>query len=301
MMSMRNLLSACFLALVLVACEGSAQVSGGTALLASSDLPGFYLHGVEQVRCTLAGMQEEWRNLDWPRLFPGLTERVMVLEDWRTITLKDYARFRKGQLPEPSFRTVGVDRHIFSTPGHAANFARYCLSRGWKETTVAGVGTCWVSEKIGHPPYYSFNAVLAQGNTAVEIQTGGPNWDRTQAESVVRTVATRLRPTNEVPLSIQAYVVSKHVKPHKNERAEVRISSNSHPVGYQVLVKRQGQVIYQTQVGGQTGPYLFVWNGLTIAGQRAQNGDHDVVITATDHFGRRATQSVKIVVNFQGQ
>jgi len=46
---------------------------------------------------------------------------------------------------------------------------------------------------------------------------------------------------------------------------------------------------------------MFIWNGYTNGGQRAQNGDHDVVVTGTMASGQSTTVTVKVVVNFQGK
>ncbi|MBI3927906.1 MAG: hypothetical protein HY319_20360 [Armatimonadetes bacterium] len=115
------------------------------------------------------------------------------------------------------------------------------------------------------------------------------------------------RLTPREALAIRATVASKHVQPHIGRRVEVQVESSAAPMTYDFSIFRVaqrplpgqlGDLVFQQVVQSPTGTHTFTWDGLKGDGQRAHNGDYDLVIRGTDPFGRQASQTAGIQVNF---
>ena len=290
-------------------------------------MAGLHLHQSTDMTLSIEQVQV-WQQTerDIRAFLKATTSVVLHDEAWLNITKEEWGRFdRPPTAPYLSYQFTILS---FGSAQDAQAFASRCVTVDhdtlhWLEGTPSGqkIGAfCrYMTETPGPGATPAerqqaeernrsiLSLVFTRGRAIVQFDVvagGGVTLSMTQAEHIARVLASRLplRPgEDDDGPQFQAQVVSKHVKPHKNERAEIRLTSSTSPMSYSIQVKRQGQVVYQTQVSGQTGAYLFVWNGYTNSGQQASNGDHDVLITATDSFGRTATQTVQVVVNFQGK
>ncbi|GMU53717.1 MAG: hypothetical protein AMXMBFR33_28630 [Candidatus Xenobia bacterium] len=110
------------------------------------------------------------------------------------------------------------------------------------------------------------------------------------------------------PLSVELDVLSKHVKPHKNEQARVRATATNPPTSLSYSIYRGGQggpplgspVLTVQDLPAPSGALELVWDGTDASGQQVANGSYLMVVTARDNAGHEASSSAHLVVNFQG-
>ncbi len=110
------------------------------------------------------------------------------------------------------------------------------------------------------------------------------------------------------PVTLQLNVLSKHVKPHKNEQARVQATATNPPTTLSYSIYRGGQgeppqgppVLTAQGLPAPNGALELVWDGTDASGQRVANGSYVMVVTARDSTGHEASSSAHLVVNFQG-
>ncbi len=103
-------------------------------------------------------------------------------------------------------------------------------------------------------------------------------------------------------------MLSKHVKPHKNEQARVRATATNPPTSLSYSIYRGGQggpplgspVLTVQDLPAPSGALELVWDGTDASGQQVANGSYLMVVTARDNAGHEASSSAHLVVNFQG-
>lgn len=129
-------------------------------------------------------------------------------------------------------------------------------------------------------------------------------WDQL-GRRVERSYLVNVSSQSATPVSLQLQVLSKHVKPHKGELAQVKAIASGPPTRYTFAVYRGsspgGQPVYTSpEVVSATGVQELVWNGLDNAGSQVSNGSHVMVVTARADSGGSASANAHLVVNFQG-
>lgn len=103
-------------------------------------------------------------------------------------------------------------------------------------------------------------------------------------------------------------VLSKHVKPHKNEQARVQATATNPPttLSYSIYPGGQGgppqgpPVLTVQGLSAPSGALELVWDGTDASGQRVPNGSYVMVVTARDSTGSESSEAAHLVVNFQG-
>ncbi|MEW6279135.1 MAG: hypothetical protein AB1758_10955 [Candidatus Eremiobacterota bacterium] len=203
----------------------------------------------------------------------------------------------------------------------------------WDQTRVSLDGTrlLWPVEPIGSieslPPGTQWDMVADLDNPAGPALTvsmalipqadlaPGPHtvqvtvFDRNRNETT-RTWSFTVCDVATTPLNLTVDVLSKHVKPRKGEVARLRATASHSPATFefQVYRVRAGHpqqspdlpVYSQAGVTSQNGVQDLQWDGRDLAGTPVANGDYDMVVTAVDCAGQRATSTVGVQVNNTG-
>ncbi|MEW6279805.1 MAG: hypothetical protein AB1758_14350 [Candidatus Eremiobacterota bacterium] len=144
------------------------------------------------------------------------------------------------------------------------------------------------------PVFERFKATYRPGSSL----SVGPHQLRVLAvsnQTTERVVTFEVIPPIPVNLSVQ--VVSKHVKPRKNESLVVDVASNRTPVHYTFSIYRQNCLFAQYVLDTREAVYRFTWAGVNQNGVEAHNGVHDLEIRAVDPEGNEDVERVQFNVN----
>ncbi len=166
------------------------------------------------------------------------------------------------------------------------------------------------------------SASVSQISAAIaQLQWDGTDYDGNLVEPgdyvatilLVDSVGRMARGRVEVQVSSTASVtlhlgvLSKHVKPHKNEQARVQATATNPPttLSYSIYPGGQGgppqgpPVLTVQGLSAPSGALELVWDGTDASGQRVPNGSYVMVVTARDSTGSESSEAAHLVVNFQ--
>lgn len=113
------------------------------------------------------------------------------------------------------------------------------------------------------------------------------------------------RSTVSTAISLQLQVLSKHVKPKKQEWARVKATATGGTIVFSYTIYRggvgnqpNGTLVFQSpEVSAAGGVAELVWNGTDQAGQPASNGSYVMMVLARGALGGQASQQAHVVVN----
>lgn len=154
-------------------------------------------------------------------------------------------------------------------------------------------------------------AALSAGEHTVTIRVPTHGYREGDAQGLTTVTRTFVvQSGGGGPLELDTRVVSKHVQPHNKGLAEVEISSSVTPVTYEFSIYRVanrslpgelGDLVFAQTVQSADGVHNFIWNGFKSDGQRADNGNYDLVVSAVGPSGQQASETVGLQVNFKGK
>ncbi len=149
-------------------------------------------------------------------------------------------------------------------------------------------------------------ALLSKDTTLVRISVNAAI-DEVGADympDLIARIASHLS-GGQAEIGLSVSVLSKHVMPHKGERVEIKVASDTnvdlqfdiYRVANRKLPRDLGDKVFSESVSGLT-DFTFVWEGNSMAGKFVNNGNYDVEIKASS-FGREETHVVSVQVNRQ--
>lgn len=300
--------------LLLLVGTSLAQEIGTPPIFDPSALPGFSLNQTTSEVTAVADIKKYNPAFDVQDVFIQTTKEL-----WTTAAARDFNRMLySSTLGGTEVLVISATRVNLGSTSSAQRYFNLSLPAsmvGWRQGSPSGAA-------VGEQSYYypltpnflpgsslsvadtnrqgqdGFRMLFRKGSAVVEFQAhgyGGRLMSPSVAESAARTYVARLsQPTSALSLTTQ--VISKHVKPHKDEKVQIRISSSSYPVEYSIAVTRGSSVVYRQDVTRSL-PFEFVWNGYRNDGQPASNGSHTVTIFGRGSVGSDVKEA-QVNVNF---
>jgi hypothetical protein len=167
-----------------------------TPILLSSDLPGFYFHGLNFDIDSL-----EHADPEFARTLRDTTEVTTWSEMWLTVTREDSEAERRGTIPSRPYLYLTVGREKYASPQDALLSLQVSISRtaAWKEGSPGGrrIGdqSWYLKPQEQHDNSVGADVKFVKGSIAVDFKAHGAPalpFDPKVAQRLLETIESRL-------------------------------------------------------------------------------------------------------------